>query len=145
MATFRLVTHIAAPSERVFDLWTNLDRMGEWVGGVTRVTDLSGPIDQTGTTYTTWFGKMASRTTVVAAERPRLFHTRFGSRILQGENRTTMDPDGRGGTDLVEEFQTHGIVSGIFARIFATGSYKGSFRGELNEFVRIAEREASGP
>jgi uncharacterized protein YndB with AHSA1/START domain len=28
----------------VFRLWTDLDRMKEWVGGVTKVTDVTGPI-----------------------------------------------------------------------------------------------------
>jgi len=144
VATFRLSTHVAAPPERVFDLWTNLDRMAEWVGGVTKVTDLSGPIDRAGTTYTTWFGSIASRTTVVDAERPRRFRTRFGNRILAGESWAAFEPDGRGGTNLVQELHTEGIVAAIFGRIFATGSYKGSFRGELNEFVRIAERDAAG-
>ena len=56
---------VAAPAERVFDLWTDLDRMREWVGGVTKVTDVSGPVDQAGTTYSVCFGRMASRTTVL--------------------------------------------------------------------------------
>ncbi|HEX8025308.1 MAG TPA: SRPBCC family protein [Candidatus Limnocylindrales bacterium] len=145
MATFRLATHVAAPLEQVFALWTNLDRMREWIGGVTGVTDVSGPFDQAGTTYTTWFGKMSSRTTVVQAERPHLFHTRYRNRILSGESLATFEADGHGGTRLTEEFRTEGLVAWVFARIFATGSYKGSFRGELNEFVRIAEREAVAP
>jgi len=143
VATFRLATHVEAPPERVFDLWTDLSRMREWVGGVTDVTDVSGPVDAAGTSYTTWFGRMASHTTVVAAERPTLFHTRFGNRILRGENRTTLAADGHGGTRMVQEFRTEGLVSAIFARIFSIGSYKGSFRGELNDFVRIVEREVA--
>lgn len=141
MATYRFSVSIAAPPEIVFDLWTDLDRMREWVGGVTKVTDVSGPLDRAGTTYTTWFGSTASRTEVVAAERPRLFHTRFGSRLMQGENRTVLEPQGAG-TRLTEEFQVSGgVLSRLLARIFATGSYKGSFRGELNEFARLAERQ----
>ena len=35
------------------------------------------------------------------------------------------------------------MVPAIAARLFATGSSKGSFRGELNSFVGIAEREAA--
>jgi hypothetical protein len=34
-----------------------------------------------------------------------------------------------------------GLFSAIFARLFATGSYAGSFRGELEAFRRIVERE----
>jgi len=142
MATFRLETHVEAPPEVVFGLWTDLGRMHEWIEGVSAVTDVSGPVDRAGTTYTTWFGKMESRTTVVAADRPRLFRTRYRSRVLAGENVATFEPDGLGGTRLAEEFRTEGVVAWLFGRIFATGSYRGSFRGELNQFVRIAEREA---
>jgi hypothetical protein len=37
---------------------------------------------------------------------------------------------------------TEGLVAAIFGRIFAMGSYRGSFRGELDTFVRLAEAEA---
>src|SRR5438046_2963238 len=83
-----------APVEVVFGLWTNLDRMTEWVGGVTKVTDVSGPIDLAGTTYTVWFGPMRSPTEVITAERPRRFETRFGNRLLRDRNVATFDADG---------------------------------------------------
>jgi uncharacterized protein YndB with AHSA1/START domain len=38
MGTHRLSVHVAALPERVFGLWTDLGRMKDWVGGVTRVT-----------------------------------------------------------------------------------------------------------
>lgn len=142
MGTYRFSVRIGAPPEAVFDLWTDLDRMREWVSGVTRVTDVSGPVDTGGTTYTTWFGSMPSRTEILEAHRPSLYHTRFGSRFLQGENRTVIEPEGSG-SRLTEEFRTTGLLSRILARIFATGSYPGSFRGELNAFVSLVEREAA--
>lgn len=37
--------------------------------------------------------------------------------------------------------QTRGLVSAIFGRLFASGSYGGSFQGELEAFARLAERE----
>jgi hypothetical protein len=128
----------------VFDLWTNLDRMREWVGGVTKVTDVSGPVDRVGTRYTTWFGRMKSPTEVIEVERPRLFATRFGNAILRGTNRTVFEPDGDS-TRITETFETVGIISAITARIFATGSYRGSFQGELEAFARIAEADARSP
>ena len=141
MAVYRFSTTIAAPPDLVFALWTDLDRMSEWVGGVTGVTDVSGPIDQAGTTYTVRFGRMRSPTTVLEADRPRHIRTRFGNLILKGESDVTFERDGDG-TLLTQEFRTRGIVSAIAARLFASGSYKGSFRGELAAFREIAEREA---
>jgi hypothetical protein len=37
---------------------------------------------------------------------------------------------------------TEGIVPAIVARVFASGSYRGSFRGELDSFRKICESEA---
>lgn len=140
MGLYRFETRTAATPERAYDLWVDLDRMHEWVGGVTRVTDVSGPVTAAGTTYTVWFGGMKSRTTVVEAERPRVFRSRFGNLILKGENRATFEPDGTG-TIIRQEMQTRGVISAIFGRLFASGSYRGSFQGELEAFARLAERE----
>ena len=142
MARYTFTTRVGAPIETVFDLWTNLERMREWVGGVTRVSDVSGPVDRVGTRYVTWFGNMKSPTEVIEVERPRLFATRFGNLILKGTNRTALEPDG-GGTRLTQTFETVGVVSAITARLFATGSYTGSFQGELEAFTRLAEAEAA--
>ena len=141
MGRYEFSTFIAASPDRVFDLWTDLDRMPEWVGGVTRVSDVSGPITQAGTTYTVWFGRMASRTQVLDVERPRRFRTRFGNRILRGTNEATFEPVGPG-TQLTQRMETEGLIAAIMARIFASGSYEGSFRGELAKFAGIVEREA---
>ena len=141
MATYRFSIDIAAPVEDVFDLWTNPERWREWIGGVTRVTDVTGPTDRTGTRYTTWFGRMASPSEIIDAERPSRIRTRFGNRLLRGETGATFEPTATG-TRLSQEFRTVGLIPAISARLFALGSYKGSFRGELEEFARIAEREA---
>lgn len=140
MRTYRFEARTAASPERAFDLCTNLDRMKEWVGGVTKVTDVSGPVDRAGTTYTVWFAGMKSRSTILEAERPRIFRSRFGNMILKGENVATFEPDGTG-TVIREEIRTEGIVAAIFARLFAAGSYRGSFQGELNAFAELAARE----
>jgi uncharacterized protein YndB with AHSA1/START domain len=139
MSRYTFSVDVAAPPERVFDLWTDLDRMREWVGGVTRVSDVSGPIDQVGARYTVWFAKMASPTEVIAVERPHHIRTRFGNRLLRGITDARFQPT-QGGTRLEETLETEGFVSALFARIFATGTYKGSFRGELEAFARLAER-----
>jgi uncharacterized protein YndB with AHSA1/START domain len=133
---------IAAPPDRVFATWMDLDRMIEWVGGVTRVTDLTGPIDVAGTRYTVWFGPMRSRTEILEVERPRHVRTRFGNLILRGESDVRFDPT-PSGTRLTQVFRTRGWISAMTSRIFASGSYEGSFKGELEKFRAIVERERS--
>jgi uncharacterized protein YndB with AHSA1/START domain len=139
--THRLTAFAAAPPERVFELWTDLERMREWVGGVTKVTDVSGPVDRVGTSYVVWFGPVKSPTVVLDAERPRRFSTRFGNWILRGTSTTTFEAE-NGGTRIDEVMRTEGWVSAITSRLFSLGSYKGSYQGELNDFARLAEREA---
>lgn len=141
MGEYRFELRIKAPPERVFDTWIDLDRMTEWVEGVTRVSDVSGPVDRPGTTYTVWFGRMRSSAEVLAAERPRLFRSRISSWILKAENEARFEPDGDG-TRLIQTFRTRGLMAAIWARIFATGSYKGSFRGELNTFKKLVEADS---
>lgn len=141
MPRFSLSTHVDAPPEAVFDLWTNLDRAHEWIGGLTKVTDRTGPIDAVGTRYVSWFGSMKSPTEVIEAERPKVFATRFGNVVLRGTSRSTFEPE-RGGTRLSQEFVTQGVIPAVMGWIFAMGSYRGSFRGELEHFARIAEADA---
>lgn len=142
MAVYRVRAYAEAPPEVVFDLWINLERMAEWVGGVTGVSDISGPLTEAGTTYVVHFGRMKSPSEVLRAERPRRYASRFGNWLLRGETDTTFEADGTR-TLITEEFRTRGVIPAIAGRIFATGSWKGSFQGELNEFARIAEREAA--
>ena len=141
MAHHQFTVDIAAPLEQVYDLWTDPERMSEWIEGVTKVTDVTGPAGQAGTRYTVWFGSMRSPSEILEAERPHRLRSRFGNRLLRGETNVTLEASPRG-TRLTQEFRTQGVIPAIAAWIFALGSYKGSFRGELESFVRIAEREA---
>jgi hypothetical protein len=61
--------------------------------------------------------------------------------LLRGETVVTFKPDGSG-TRLTLGFRPEGLIQAVAARLFATGSYRGSFQGELNTFARLAEREA---
>jgi uncharacterized protein YndB with AHSA1/START domain len=144
MPAHHLTALSAAPPDRVFALWTDLDRMKEWVGGVTKVTDVTGPVDQVGTRYVVWFGPVKSRTVVLEADRPRRFSTRFGSWILRGVSTATFEAEGTG-TRITQDVRTGGLVSAVTSRLFALGSFKGSYQGELNDFARLAEREATAP
>jgi uncharacterized protein YndB with AHSA1/START domain len=144
VARYTIITHVEAPPEHVFALWTNLERMGEWVGGVTAVSDVSGSVEQPGTTYVVHFGPMKSPTEVLEVERPRLFATKFGNWILRGRSSARFEPD-VDGTRITQTFETVGLIPAISSWVFSRGSYEGSFRGELEKFARIAEREAPPP
>ena len=141
VAHYVFSTQVAASPEHVFALWTSLERMGDWVGGVTGVTDVSGRVDEVGTTYVVHFGPMRSPTEILEVEPPRRFATRFGSWVLRGRSSATFESDGDG-TRVTQEFETIGLISAISSWVFSRGSYEGSFRGELQKFARIAEREA---
>lgn len=142
MGTHRVTTLVAAPPERVFAAWTDLDRFQEWIGGVTRVTDRVGSVDQPGSRYTVWFGRMASPTEILEVERPRHIRTRFGNAILKGESDVHFAAEGEG-TRIRQEFVTRGFIPAIFGRLFALGSYRGSFKGELETFRKLVEHDAA--
>ncbi|MEX2547250.1 MAG: SRPBCC family protein [Chloroflexota bacterium] len=142
MGTYSFIVDVEAPQELVFDLWVNLDRIQEWMEGRPRVSDVTGPTNRAGTEYTLWFGRLPSRTKVLDAERPRHTRTRIQSRMLSAETDTTFAAMGDSATRLTETLRSHGMIAAVVARIFATGSYKGSFRGELQAFKRMCEREA---
>jgi uncharacterized protein YndB with AHSA1/START domain len=141
LSRYRFTTFVDAPLGLVFDLWTDMSRLHEWTEGVTKVTDITGPPGQAGSRYTVWFGRFTSRTEVLEADPPNSIRTRFGNRLLRGISSAKLEVEGVG-TRLTLEFRVEGTTSRIVARIFATGTYKGSFRGELETFRRIAEREA---
>jgi hypothetical protein len=84
---------------------------------------------------------MRSPSEILQVDRPTLVKTRFGSWLLRGVTQATFE-DEAGGTRLTQEFWTNGIISAVMARIFALGSYRGSFRGELKTFAQLAESEA---
>ena len=140
MAEHRLTIDIAATPEEVFARWMDLGRMIEWVGGVTGVTNVTGPIDVPGTRYTVRFGPMRSQTEILEVERPHHVRTRFGNLILKGESDVRFEPT-PDGTRLTQVFRTRGVISALTGRLFAAGSYEGSFKGELETFRGIVERE----
>jgi uncharacterized protein YndB with AHSA1/START domain len=145
MPRFSTSVHVRATPDVAFDLYTSLDRMPEWVGGVTEVTDRTGPIDRPGTRYTVWFGKRTtSPTEVIEVERPHRFVTHFGNWVLRGRNTATFEPDGDG-TRMTTILETEGLFPAVMARIFSLGSWKGSFRGELEHFARLAAAESRSP
>jgi uncharacterized protein YndB with AHSA1/START domain len=106
----RFVVQVRAPREQVFDLWTDLDRAHEWIEGLTRITDVTGPITTAGMRYSAWFDRMRSPSEILQVDRPRLVKTRFVSWLLRGVEQATFEDQGHG-TRLTQESWTKRIQS----------------------------------
>ena len=142
MATHLFSIEVAASQRDVFDLWTDLHRLPEWLTGVTRVTDITGPAGRAGTRYTLWFGSIRCPQEILEAVPERMVRTRFRSPLLRGEMLVTFETLASG-SRVTQEFRTNGFLPAVVARLLATGSYRGSFRGELNVFAKLVRHSAS--
>jgi polyketide cyclase/dehydrase/lipid transport protein len=141
MAQHTFTIDIAAPPETVYDIWVDPERSLEWTEGLTKVTDISGELGRAGTSYRAWFGPTASRVQVVVGERPRRFAWQVRLGPIAAEFDSSFEPSSSG-TMMTETVRTTGLISWLWNRVLSTGSYRGSFRGELRAFARICEREA---
>lgn len=140
MSRYVFSVDVAAPRGAAFDLWVNVDRMPEWTEGLTRTTDLSGQPGQAGTHYTVSFGRSAGSVETLAAERPRSVTWRVKAGRLTAEISAAFEADGAM-TRMTETITTSGVLGWVWARVLATGSFRGSFRGELMRFAEICERD----
>lgn len=132
---------VDAPREHVFDLWTDLGRLAEWIPSATRVSDATGTGDQPGTHFRVWFGGLAEEHEVLAAERPYYVRTRITLGTIRAVTMTTFEAiDGT--TRLRQSVVTRTIAASAWARILTSKRYWGGFAAELANFCRIAEREA---
>lgn len=143
MAAHSFEVDIAAPPELVFDIWVDPERSPEWTDGLTRVSDISGMPGRAGTRYAAWFGRTRAAAEVIVGDRPRRYAWNVRLGPLAAEFDTRFDPSGSG-TRMTETVRTRGLVAWLWNRVLSTGSYRGSFRGELRAFARIVEREQSG-
>ena len=144
MGTHSYAVWIAARPEGVYDLNTDLDRIGEWQDGNPRITDLSGDPSRSGSTYMTRRGRLASRSEVIVADRPTKHVVRInGPKGLRAEitsqfapeeqgTRVTIGLDARWGSPLLGRV----VERAIFNR-------RNALR-ELGKLRLIAEREHLG-
>ena len=99
-----------------------------------------------GSRYTIWFGRRAVRVEVLFPTEPAdgtAYRTRLDGSVRRGESLVRFEPH-PDGSRVTLEVRTEGLVPGIAGRLLATGSYRGSFRGDLRLFARLAEREHWG-
>ena len=129
--------------------------------GVTRVSDVAGRPDRPdftlpgaswplvsspGSRYTIWFGRRPVRIEVLFPAQPEegtVYRTRLDGSFRRGESLVRFEPNSDG-SRVTLEVRSEGLMPGIAGRLMAIGSYRGTFRGNLRSFARLAEREHWG-
>jgi uncharacterized protein YndB with AHSA1/START domain len=107
MGTAHYSIWIDASPDRVWDVFTNLERIPDWQTGDPCVIEVSGPGDEVGTTYTVRRGPGTGRTIVTEAVRPTIYASRTDAYLgLSFDLTATLRPD-RSGTTLTLRADTH--------------------------------------
>jgi ligand-binding SRPBCC domain-containing protein len=148
MAHVRHSYRIEAPPEVAWRVGSDPDRMAEWNTTVIGVKDVTGPLDQPGTRYTT-ISKIAGRQTDVTWTIERVEPDRMveatATTPLGGDARLIVDyePDGRGTrltTDLEFEIAP-GLLGGMIDKLYAERAVEREVRHSSDNFKAMVEAE----
>ena len=149
MPAVRVTELVAASPGQVWAAHIDGPRIAEWFPGAKRVTDISGPLDQIGTTYVLRFNPVLRSRVEVLEVKERAVHTRtwdarpFGSR---GTASVLLHPEDRGTrVDLdVEYVLPFGSIGRwLEGRSSVRRRAARGIRRELHAFARFVERRSS--
>src|SRR4029079_10222990 len=131
------ITTPLAPTAALM-LWADLDRVTEWMTGVTRVSDAAGRPERPdftlpgascplvalpGSRYTLWFGGRPVRIEVLSpaeGQAGTVYRTRVSGPVRRGESLVRFDPD-PDGSRVIHEVRTEGLLPGVAGRLLAIG------------------------
>ena len=144
--------HIDAPPERAFALAIDAARLPEWNSSITEVKEISGSLDQVGSSYVSIL-KLAgrpleSRWEVSRVESPRLLEftgTAPGGGKATAKNR--FEPAG-GGTDITIEVDYElpgGFFGGVADKLFVERAIERDVKHGIENFKAICESEVQVP
>lgn len=89
--------HILLPPEAAWDLWVDAARFTQWQTALVRVSELTGPVSEVGTTYLLDHGPKAKRQVrVVASERPMRHVIEQTGMGVQDQTVATFEPEENG-------------------------------------------------
>jgi uncharacterized protein YndB with AHSA1/START domain len=141
MGSYSYEVRIAAPPGSVYDLYTDLDRVGEWQEGSPRITDRSGDPRRAGSTYTTRRGRVAAASAVIVSERPTTHVVKLeGAMGLRAELTSRLVPE-QEGTRLTVELDARWrwpFVGRLLEKVIFNPRIA---RRELTKLKEIVERE----
>lgn len=138
----QVAADIGAPPERVFEIYTDPQRLGEWQAGVKGV-EASASLAQAGTTWTVRYdGPFAVKGTVLEVERPAKHRQRFSEmmglvRCTTTASFATID----GGTRATFDFD-YQVVGGPLGRLFddkVGGEIESRFSKDVAGLKALAE------
>jgi hypothetical protein len=134
---------IGTSPERVFELYTDAQRLGDWQAGVKQV-DASASLAEAGTTWTVRYGgPFTVKGTVLEVERPGRHRQRFSELLGLVRCTTTASFLGvDGGTRATFDFD-YRVVGGPIGRLFddmVGGEIESRFTKDLAGLKALAER-----
>ena len=142
MGQRQVAVDIGAPPERVFDLYTDARRVGEWQSGVKSVESTGSLIDAGSTWTIRYGGPFVVKGTVLDVQRPGRHQQRF-SEMLGLVRCTTMarfDPAGSGTRATFD--LDYRVAGGPVGRLFdgmVGGEIEGRFTKDLAGLKAAAE------
>jgi hypothetical protein len=132
---------IGASIGEVYAAYVDPELLPRWMG-IKAITDLSGPLDQAGTTFTeVVFGRYRSRSEVVAAE-PPIQHVMTGRNFLGlGYRWTTHFAEKDGSTDVTLDAEAilPGPLGRLFRRFLTSEGMRRRMEGRLAVFASLVE------
>jgi uncharacterized protein YndB with AHSA1/START domain len=145
MGSYSYTVWIAAQPERVYDLYTDLDRVAEWQEGRPRITDRSGEQGVAGSTYTTRRGPSSARSRVIVAERPTEQVVEINGALgLRAVLTSRFEPEDRG-TRMTVELDARWGKPRLGRALEKAVFNPRTARRELAKLKEIAERDTGQP
>jgi uncharacterized membrane protein len=144
--------HIDAPPDKAFALAIDAARIPEWNSSVVEVKEISGSLDQVGSSYLSVLklgGRpLKGRWEVSRVERPRLLE--FTGTAPGGGTATTKNrfESAGGGTDLAIEIEYQlpgGFIGGMADRLFVERAIERDVKHSVENFKAICEAEVQVP
>jgi uncharacterized protein YndB with AHSA1/START domain len=117
MGSQRVERIIEAPPEAVFRLYVDPQRVSEWQTGTRGLIDVSGPLDEPGTTYTVDAPGPDLHIEVTRVEAPGLTERSAHSRWYEWQGRARFDPTPEGWTRFTFDIEVTG--TGVLGRLMA--------------------------
>ena len=144
--------HLDAPPDKAFALAIDAARIPEWNSSVVEVKEISGSLDQLGSSYVSVLklgGRpLEGRWEVSRVERPRLLE--FAGTAPGGGTATTKNrfESADGGTDLAIEIEYQlpgGFIGGMADRLFVERAIERDVKHSVENFKAICEAEVQVP